>query len=105
MATVLFYNFIVLSSTFFVWLSEKGRTYVDRWVLLWIAFLIVFVPSAIRYGVGTDFFNYVDIYENLENYTWMEQGFYFINWALKSVDAHPQWSMAAFAFIFTAVAF
>jgi hypothetical protein len=105
MTTVVFYNFIVLSSTFFVYLSEKGRSYVDRWVLLCIAFLLVFVPSAIRYDVGVDFFSYISIYENLEYRSDLEKGFYFINWILKSINAHPQWSIVTFAFIFTAIAF
>lgn len=104
MTTVIFYNFILLSSTFFVWLSEKGRTYLDRWVLLFIAFLIIFMPSALRYGIGADYFNYLEIYQNpslLEFYkNKHEYGFYYINKFLRSVDAHFQWSFAVFAFIF-----
>ncbi|MBE0471496.1 MAG: EpsG family protein [Methyloprofundus sp.] len=111
MATVFFYNFILFSSTFFVWLSEKGRTKLDRWVLLGIAFLLVFVPAAIRYDIGTDYLNYLAIYEGtsaiktLEPYKFKEPLFYFVNWFLKSIDAHFQWMFAAFAFIFTAAAF
>lgn len=111
MATVIFYNFILLSSTFFVWLSEKGRTKIDRWVLLGIAFLLVFIPSAIRYNIGTDYINYLAIFEGtsatktLEPYKYKEPLFYFINWFYQSIDAHYQWMFATFAFIFTAVAF
>lgn len=107
MATVIFYNFILLSSTFFVWASEKGRTRFDRWFLLGIAFLLVFVPAAIRYDVGTDYMSYLAIYQDswrLESYK-KEPGFYFINWFYQSINAHFQWMFATFAFIFTAVAF
>lgn len=108
MATVFFYNFILLSSTFFVWLSDKGHSKVDRWVLLGIAFLLVFIPSAIRYDIGTDYFSYLEIYENaslLESYKFKEPGFYFVNSVLSNIGAHFQWMFTVFAFIFTAVAF
>src|SRR5690554_878332 len=111
MATVLFYNFILLSSTFFVWLSERMHYKLDRWFLLGIAFLLVFVPAAIRYDIGTDYVNYLAIYEGtsatktLEPYKYKEPLFYFINWFYQSIDAHFQWMFATFAFIFTAVAF
>lgn len=108
MTTIIFYNFILLSSTFFVWLSEKGRTSFDRRLLLGIAFLLVFIPAAIRYDVGTDYVNYLNIFENLarlEGYKYKEPAFYYINWLLRSIDVHFQWMFATFAFIFTLVAF
>ncbi|WP_273838843.1 EpsG family protein [Providencia rettgeri] len=105
MATIIFYNFILLSSTLFVWLSEKGKRYLDRWILLWVAFLIIFIPSAIRYGIGTDFFNYINIYNHIDNYDWMEGGFYYANLFLKSLDASAQWSLVLFSFIFSFSAF
>src|SRR5690554_359966 len=111
MATVLFYNFILLSSTFFVWLSERMHYKLDRWFLLGIAFLLLFVPAAIRYDIGTDYVNYLAIYEGtsatktLEPYKFKEPLFYFVNWFYKSIDAHFQWMFATFAFIFTMVAF
>lgn len=111
MTTVLFYNFILLSSTFFVWLSEKGKGNLERYLFLGIAFLLVFVPAAIRYDVGTDYVNYLAIFEGssatktLEPYKYKELLFYFINWFYQSIGAHFQWMFATFAFIFTAVAF
>lgn len=107
MATVLFYNFILLSSTFFVWLSEKMRYKLDRWLVLGVAFLLVFIPAAIRYDIGTDYLNYLRIYESGSyiNYQFKEPAFYFINWFLDSIGAHYQWLFTVFAFIFTAVAF
>src|SRR5690554_267051 len=111
MATVVFYNFILFSSTFFVWLSEKGRSRLDRWFFLSVAFLLVFVPAAIRYDVGTDYLNFLDIYQGtsdvktLEPYKNKEPLFYFVNWFYRKVEAHFQWVFATFSFIFTAVAF
>ena len=107
MPTVIFYNIILFSSTFFVYLSEKGRRKIDRQFLLGIAFLLVFVPSAIRYDIGTDYMAYKEIYENPVRLIkhLKEPGFYFVNWFLSKIGAHFQWMFASFAFIFTAVAF
>lgn len=108
MSTVIFYNFILFSSTFFVWLSEKGKGNLERYFFLGIAFLLVFVPAALRYDIGTDYLSYIDIFENpnrLEGYKYKEPLFYFVNWFYQRIDAHFQWLFATFAFIFTAVAF
>lgn len=90
-----------------MWLSEKGKGRLERYFFLGLAFLLVFVPAAIRYDVGTDYVNYLAIYQDswrLESYK-KEPGFYFINWFYQSINAHFQWMFATFAFIFTAVAF
>ena len=108
MPTVIFYNIILFSSTFFVYLSEKGRTVLDRKIMLFIALLIVFIPSALRYGVGANYFSYLHIYEEpwrLDNYKFKEPGFYYVNYFLKSLDAHFQWSFADFAFLFSYASF
>ena len=70
-----------------------------------ISFFIVFVPSAIRYGVGTDFFSYYDIYRYQDYVTKNEYGFYFINAFLRTLGLSAQWAMAAYAFIFTLVGY
>lgn len=106
--TVFFYCSILFGSTFFVWVSEKGRTKIDRSFFLWIALLLVFIPSAIRYDIGTDYLNYVDIFEDhsrLESYKYKEFGFYFINWLFAQIGAGAQWPIATFAFVFTLIAF
>ena len=101
MPTVLFYSYILLLSTFFVYFSENGKGRIDKYTFIIIAFLLVFIPSAIRYDVGTDYFNYIDIYNNIESETRLELGFYYINLFLKVLDAHSQWSIAVFAFMFS----
>lgn len=94
-----------------MWLSEKGRAWLDRWFFLSIAFLLVFIPAAIRYDVGTDYLNYLDIYQGgraddrLEVYKNKEPLFYFVNWFYRSFNAHFQWVFATLSFVFTAVAF
>ncbi len=108
MVTVIFYCSILLISVLFVWLSEKGRTWVERCFFLGIAFSLVFIPSAIRYDIGTDYLSYVLIFEEqsiLEEYKYKEPGFYFVNWLLGSLDLGAQWAIATFALVFTATTF
>lgn len=109
MTTVLFYHFILISSTFFVWLSEKGKRKIDRYFFLIIAFCLVFIPSSIRYDTGVDYLSYIRIYENINtllglNYI-TEPFFYFINVFVYSLDGSPQWVIAILAFLFTSAAF
>lgn len=105
MATVLFYLLILLSSTFFVYISQKGKGKLERIVFLTIAFLIVFIPSAIRYDIGVDYLSYLRIYENFEYSTEREPGFHIINWVFYQFNAPSQYIIAFFAFIFTLAGF
>lgn len=56
--TIVLYNSILLFSTLFIYLSEKTTTVLQRKICLVIAFLIIFIPAAIRYFVGVDLPNY-----------------------------------------------
>lgn len=105
MGTVFFYNFILLASTFFVFLSEKGKGALEYRFFLSIAFLIVYIPAAIRYGVGSDFFSYETIYNHLEYFDTIEPGYYFLNWILRQLNADTQWVFALTAFVYTVITF
>lgn len=105
MATVSFYTLIFLISTFFVYISDKGKGALERKVFLCLAFLIFFVPSAIRYDIGTDYLNYVDIYENIEYHKYIEPAYYYLNLGLNLLGADSQWVFIISAFIFSFVSF
>lgn len=105
MITVLLYNFILLMSTFYIYLSEKSKTKVEYNFFITIAFLIVFIPSSIRYDIGTDFMSYINVYNNLEDFYGMEKGFYYINVILKNLDLSSQWVFVISSFLITLVAF
>lgn len=91
--------------------KRKGQRQLRKICFLGIAFLLVFVPAAIRYGVGADYFSYLAIFEgsssikSLDPYKYKEPGFYFINWFLKDIGAHFQWMFATFAFLFSYATF
>lgn len=62
--TYFIYNSILIFSTLFVWLSEKAKNGNSRFILLSIAFLIIFIPAAIRYNIGSDYWGYEELYNN-----------------------------------------
>lgn len=106
MLTVLFYLSILFVSTFFVYISDKGKGRLERQAFLLMAFLLIFIPSAFRFDIGTDFLNYIAIYNNLDTYgDRLEPGFYLLNQLFYSIEANPQWIFISSAFIFSIVLF
>lgn len=63
LGTYVIYNSILLFSTLFVWLYEKSKNKNIKTVSITVAFLIVFLPAAIRYNIGSDYWSYINIYE------------------------------------------
>ncbi|EFN7183490.1 EpsG family protein [Escherichia coli] len=70
-------------------------------VLLWsVLFLSLWIPAAIRFGVGADYFRYLSMVESVRlGYISTEVGFYFINYFVVWFDLNPQWSIAISSFI------
>lgn len=97
--TVVIYNLVLLYSTFFVWLSDVSKSRWVRFFFLFVAFLVIFIPAAIRFEVGTDFVSYINIYENLEKHEYIDPGYYYLNLFLKNIGANSQWIMVLSAFI------
>lgn len=106
--TLLLYNFVLLSSTFFVWLSEKNKDNTTKYVYLYIAFLSVFFLSAFRYGLGKDYFNYLDIFldisKNGKDYNYdgrLEIGYLWLNQAIIFFGLSYDYLIIVVSFIFT----
>ncbi|MBB7221573.1 EpsG family protein, partial [Escherichia coli] len=82
--TYLTYNTILLGGVLIstlIGLINRGRG-----TMYLTLFMSLFIPAAIRYGVGLDFFNYVDIFEFPDYYRGqIEIGFYLIVKALSSL--------------------
>lgn len=88
LATLLFYNLILLSSTFFVFLSEKVRKKAEKLFLLSIAWLLVSLPVGLRYGLGRDYNSYKNIFNNIsseQTASSFEPGFVAINKIVSSL--------------------
>lgn len=99
------YFFIIFFSTLFIWVGENLKTPLVKRFFYLLSFMIVFYPSAIRYGVGTDFWSYLDIYNYLNVATKGEYGFFWVNELLRYFELSASWAIAIYAFIFTLFAY
>lgn len=84
LGTLFLYYSILILSTAFVCAREKACGEKNKelaFVFLSSAFIIAFIPAAIRYRVGTDFWAYVEIFEDIakNNETHVEIGYEYLN--------------------------
>jgi hypothetical protein len=63
--TYFLYASILFFSTVFVYFSEKSKSIVANFAWLFLSFLWLFIPAAIRYGIGTDYYSYELIYNRV----------------------------------------
>lgn len=100
--TYIIYNLILIFSTFFIFLAEKRKAKTEKFIYILISFSIIFIPAAIRYNIGADYFSYVNIFNeikfNSDDYN-KEIGFYFLNKLLIYLDADVQWLFVITSFI------
>lgn len=99
--TYLFYNLILVASTFFVYLYEKSTDKVVGKLMLFVSFLIIFLPAALRYNVGTDYWSYVEIFNRIQSgeKTYVELGYAFINQFIIYLGLEVEWLFAFIAFL------
>jgi EpsG family len=71
--------------------------------ILFLIFIMVFsIFAGIRYGIGTDYYIYLDIFNgirHLSDYSYLEPGFRFIIWILKSIGFNSYSLFFVFALI------
>jgi hypothetical protein len=73
------YLSILIFSGFFGYIVQYGNNYSLRTSARFLCFFVLFVPAALRYGIGTDYFSYVNTYSNEFKDTLItEPGFLFI---------------------------
>src|SRR5690554_6268916 len=79
--TFVLYNSILLLSTLFVYLSDKIAGKYGKFFLLSIAFLILYLPAAIRFNIGSDYLSYKDIFYTIASSSAVkyETGFVLLN--------------------------
>lgn len=87
------YNTIFVLSIIFSFLAEYSISKISRIVSRFILFFILFIPAAIRYDIGTDYSNYIDLYNSLNN-TPIEIGYYYINLFVHHFHLSVQWVFA-----------
>lgn len=96
MLTFLVYNSILLLSAVFSYTAEHSKTKISRIISRIVLFNIFFIPAAIRYGIGTDFFTYQDIFYSQDDN--IEPVYLLINKLVYALNIDVQW-----VFIITAI--
>ncbi|CBG88919.1 EpsG family protein [Citrobacter rodentium] len=93
------YLCILIFSTSIAFCYEHSKS--NFKVFLWsVLFLFLWIPAAIRFGVGADYFRYLSMVESVRlGYVSTEIGFYFINYIVVWYHLNPQWSIAISSFI------
>ncbi|EPO5266057.1 EpsG family protein [Providencia rettgeri] len=98
--TYIIYNLTLLFGSFFAFLSQYCKNKKASLIFLSLSFIIVFLIAAIRYDIGTDYKNYVEIFKNLDSSSeYLEISFIFIASILKSNNIDVQFLFVVFSFI------
>lgn len=98
--SMLFY----LTLLFLVAFSSLGVTYSKNPSIIWgtkyITLSLLIIPAAIRYGIGTDYFSYVDIFNEIK--FWGERnieiGYLMLNKLIIYLNGDVQWVFAICAY-------
>lgn len=89
------YFFIFLVTSILAEFSSKLRiqTKIERLLKIFMVLITISIPAffaGIRYGIGTDYFTYVTIFENIDkNFSGRaEIGYQILNWIVKSLNGN-----------------
>lgn len=98
MGTYIIYNSILLFSAFFACFAEFSKTKQARIFSRIFLFIVLFIPSSIRYNIGTDYRNYVDYFYSVYGNDVNEIGFYILTVFLRDLHmpAHSLFVCSAF---------
>lgn len=101
-ATYIIYNTVLILGGGLAFFSEWQNNRLSRNLLYMLSFLIVFFPMAFRYQIGTDYENYVYIFNNLAEYDLikLEPIYYALNYVIKYLGMDVQWVFILTSFIF-----
>ncbi|UXA34443.1 EpsG family protein [Proteus terrae] len=99
--SILIYNLILLFSAFFIYLSEKIKSKYSAFLISSISFLFIYIPAAIRYNIGTDYWAFAELFEDIKNgeRTYMEYGYYLLNKVIAILGLSVEWYFAIISFI------
>ncbi|VTU07114.1 Uncharacterised protein [Actinobacillus indolicus] len=103
LATYLIYNLTLIFGGGLAFLSQIENKKVYKDVLYTLSFFIVWLVGAFRYNVGTDYPNYVYIFENIDEYEFgkLEPLYYLLNQLILYLNLDAQWLFFVTSFIIT----
>ncbi|NIE70573.1 EpsG family protein [Pantoea sp. Acro-807] len=93
------YILILFFSSLFAFCYQKSKSPLSFFFLI-LTFLCLWIPAAIRFGVGTDYFRYLGMVQSVRlGYIATEYGYYIINYIVMYLNISPQWVMAITSFL------
>ncbi|MDR0308201.1 MAG: EpsG family protein [Chitinispirillales bacterium] len=97
--TYLLYIYILIFAGFFAYIAQYDKNAMPRMLGRILCFMFLFVPAALRYGIGTDYKHYVRIYENNfpDDMQKLEPGFVFIGRVCHFIGLSPEMFIAVIA--------
>lgn len=97
--TYILYNTILLMSVLFAYYAEYSKMKCSRFMARFSLFMVLFIPSVLRYDIGTDYKGYTNLfYFASEEYKEIEIGFYALIVFLRKLhfSAHSLFVCSAF---------
>lgn len=98
--TIFLYITIVTIASFLGWLVSCSKNKFTELALKVLVFLVLFLPMALRYNVGTDYVAYVNYFYSpsllIEN---SELGYYLINIVVQKLELDVQWVFVISSFV------
>lgn len=91
------YNLIWILSSSFAYLASKSRGK-NELLFRTVTFLVLFIPAAIRYRIGTDYRNYVDMFHSSLDLEKTEIAYRWLNEFVKFCHFDVQWVFIVSAF-------
>ncbi|MBQ2441279.1 MAG: EpsG family protein, partial [Paludibacteraceae bacterium] len=102
-----FYLILYIVATLCAFCYAKAKTKIDILIFKTLLFLILFLPLALRYNIGTDYPNYVylikEYYFFKHNYLYFEPGWMPIIYAIEKWNLSLQWFFVVPAFFSTLI--
>lgn len=98
---MIFYIGLFLLLNVFSFCYSKSKDFNASVIFKILSFLVLFLPATFRYGIGTDYFNYVDIFYDIKNgyNTTKEFGWYILNIGVINLKLQYQWIFVISSFI------
>jgi len=97
--TYIIYNSILLFVGIFSFLVENAKSSSQAWFSKSMVFFILFIPAAIRYGIGTDYVNYAFVYKFPLFAERLEIGYFYLQKVLQNLNADVQWIFVITSFL------
>lgn len=103
-SSIILYNALLLFSVLFVYLGVIMENKSIGNFFTMCSMLVLIIPASVRYGIGTDYFSYENIYNNIIDGKEIETEpfFWLINYIVSIFDGGLNWVLAISSFIFIA---